>query len=247
MDETSKHKNSELSEFHDTQMTDDGSQLFDDSVLEPEFGSSITQSRKGDSFLRHQGNTRKLCKIYGFQFLLGPDYEPITPMVLIFIITAGFLGILLLSTCLPSWLVQIPFTVCFILLVGALTNSAFMDPGHTSRRRIDLDDEDHAQISCRICNVTREEEQKYNISHCSECDICTREFDHHCGVMGNCIGEKNIWGFRLMLIMFIVAAIAAYGVLFYTMITCYGGGHKTSGRNNTRVPLVGNTSGSTAN
>ena len=116
--------------------------MFDDSILEPEFEPSVNQNRGGDSFLRHQGNTRRLCKIYGFQFMLGPDYEPITPIVLICLISSAFLGISLLATCLPSYVVEIPFSICFMLLVGGLGNSAFMDPGHISRRRIDLDDED---------------------------------------------------------------------------------------------------------
>ena len=240
--EERNRKQNELTKLPNTQSTADGSDLFDDSILEPGFEPSVNQTRGKEGFSKNQGNVRRICTFFGLQFLLGPGFEPITPIILITIITVVFIGISLLVTCLPSYLVEIPFSICFVLLVGGMSNSAFMDPGHISRRRIDLDDEDQAQIYCRTCNVTREEEQSFNISHCSECDICVKEFDHHCGVMGNCIGQKNIWGFRLMLVMFILSAIAAYGVLFYTMISCYGGHDSHKSKSSSRVPLIGESS-----
>ena len=39
---------------------------------------------------------------------------------------------------------------------------------------------------------------KNKCKHCRTCDICIYDKDHHCGVLGKCIGRGNIWCFYLM-------------------------------------------------
>ena len=47
---------------------------------------------------------------------------------------------------------------------------------------------------CSICNIFRPLTK--NIHHCRECNVCIEGFDHHCGVLGVCIGSHNITHFK---------------------------------------------------
>lgn len=46
---------------------------------------------------------------------------------------------------------------------------------------------------CEACQTT----QPYRSKHCFSCEACIAKFDHHCHVIGVCIGELNVryfWG-----------------------------------------------------
>ena len=49
-----------------------------------------------------------------------------------------------------------------------------------------------SKLRCKRCNHYRE---SYNVVHCSTCNVCIKEYDHHCGVLGVCIGKNNIYWF----------------------------------------------------
>lgn len=47
---------------------------------------------------------------------------------------------------------------------------------------------------CPTCESAR----PFRASHCTFCDNCVENFDHHCGVIGACVGRRNVryfWGF----------------------------------------------------
>lgn len=50
----------------------------------------------------------------------------------------------------------------------------------------------------RYCNFCQNL-QPYRTKHCSRCQACIAKFDHHCHVIGTCIGELNLRYFWLYL------------------------------------------------
>eukprot|EP00760_Papus_ankaliazontas_P023672 PhM_4_TR2079/c0_g1_i4/m.47558/K16675/ZDHHC9_14_18; palmitoyltransferase ZDHHC9/14/18 len=40
---------------------------------------------------------------------------------------------------------------------------------------------------CHTCRIVRPP----RASHCAECNYCVREYDHHCNVLGICVGERT--------------------------------------------------------
>ena len=65
---------------------------------------------------------------------------------------------------------------------------------------------------CRTCKHLRPKE----CAHCKVCDVCVRGFDHHCVVLGCCIGERNVGTFIGYL--FSVAISSLYGALLVIRI-----------------------------
>lgn len=65
-----------------------------------------------------------------------------------------------------------------------------------------------ATEQCSKCGA----DDKPGTFHCDICDVCIRGLDHHCALMGKCIGEGNIryfYSFLLSLFLFV-----CYGVVW---------------------------------
>ncbi|KAF8400582.1 hypothetical protein HHK36_013881 [Tetracentron sinense] len=56
---------------------------------------------------------------------------------------------------------------------------------------------------CATCKIVRPLRSK----HCSTCDRCVEQFDHHCPWVSNCIGKKNKWDFFIFLILEVSAML----------------------------------------
>ena len=54
------------------------------------------------------------------------------------------------------------------------------------------------------------------VSHCSDCDVCILELDHHCVFFDRCIGDSNMnlfvcticWFFLILIFTVILAAMS---------------------------------------
>ncbi|KAJ3683871.1 hypothetical protein LUZ60_014098 [Juncus effusus] len=126
--------------------------------------------------------------------------------------------------------------VCIGLLLFVLTS--FSDPGTITSKNVakyisayPYDNLIFEERECTTCKITRPARAK----HCKICDKCVARFDHHCGWMNNCIGEKNtryfmaflFWHFLLCLygaaiLGFILAGQLRERKIIYILTVYYG-------------------------
>ncbi|KAJ6852204.1 protein S-acyltransferase 24 [Iris pallida] len=68
---------------------------------------------------------------------------------------------------------------------------------------------------CSTCKIVRPLRSK----HCSTCDRCVEQFDHHCPWVSNCIGKQNKWDFFMFLILEVSAMVITGGVTITRLAT----------------------------
>ncbi|XP_062211361.1 probable protein S-acyltransferase 17 [Phragmites australis] len=133
------------------------------------------------------------------------------------------------------------------VLVGSIlfVLTSFSDPGTITNENVSqyisfypYDNIIYVEKECSTCKITRPARAK----HCRICDRCVARFDHHCGWMNNCIGEKNtryfvaflVWHFLLCLygaviLGFILAGELKERKVVYILTAYYGIDNSFSG------------------
>ncbi|KAK3147164.1 hypothetical protein QOZ80_3BG0278900 [Eleusine coracana subsp. coracana] len=126
------------------------------------------------------------------------------------------------------------------IVVGSIlfVLTSFSDPGTVTNENVSqyvssypYDNIIYVEKECSTCKITR----PARVKHCRICDRCVARFDHHCGWMNNCIGEKNtryfvaflVWHFLLCLYGVVVLGFILAGELkerkvIYILTAYYG-------------------------
>uniref|UniRef100_A0A3B4ADS9 Palmitoyltransferase n=1 Tax=Periophthalmus magnuspinnatus TaxID=409849 RepID=A0A3B4ADS9_9GOBI len=132
--------------------------------------------------------------------------------------TLFLVGSTTLFFCFCPWLsehvssvVPIYVAVMFLFTLSNFCMATFMDPGIFPREE-DEDKEDDfraplyktvevkgIQVRMKWCSTCRFYRPP-RCSHCSVCDNCVEDFDHHCPWVNNCIGRRNYRYFFLFLL-----------------------------------------------
>ncbi|KAA8536920.1 hypothetical protein F0562_029398 [Nyssa sinensis] len=92
--------------------------------------------------------------------------------------------------------------------------TSFSDPGTVNPENVSqylsaypYDNIIYSEKDCSTCKIPKPARSK----HCSICDRCVARFDHHCGWMNNCIGERNTRYFMAFLLWHFLLCI--YGTV----------------------------------
>ncbi|EPY36565.1 hypothetical protein AGDE_06854 [Angomonas deanei] len=98
------------------------------------------------------------------------------------------------------------YFVLFLVIGGFI--SAFQitvsDPGIYPRLlpgEVDPLGDDKTHVFCKVCLIRRPR----RAAHCYDCNVCVLEHDHHCGVLGGCVGIRTLRFFTLFLQMVSIA------------------------------------------
>eukprot|EP00759_Apiculatamorpha_spiralis_P043651 PhF_6_TR40930/c0_g1_i1/m.61919/K16675/ZDHHC9_14_18; palmitoyltransferase ZDHHC9/14/18 len=77
-----------------------------------------------------------------------------------------------------------------------------------------LKDNTYVRRFCGTCNIVR----PVRVSHCPECDYCIHEFDHHCGVLGCCVGKRTWRYFTWYIVLTTFLCGYIFSVSLYSLI-----------------------------
>ncbi|KAG5474921.1 hypothetical protein CUR178_04371 [Leishmania enriettii] len=177
-------------------------------------------------YMRRRNSTREALGTFRrvhcfcFRFYFSADF-------LIGTIPTGITVVLIVANMALVWH-QVGWCEYIVtLVVLATTFTAYFlttssDPGIYPRLRSGEQDplEGNMQlIFCRECRLRRPP----RCAHCYQCKVCVLEHDHHCSILGGCVGVRNLRWFALYLLSCslstMIGVVWLIRYLFYELFT----------------------------
>ena len=225
-----------------TESAEGGTELFHEDTSDLEDESLPYPSGSGDEYDEERGAKRQVYKdpkdksqikksfhrerplkikyLFKNILLIGPGYESITPIcIIIFALVVCYFSTKVIG-CEESqgFSKLVKFTIAWIVISIGWT--AFTNPGHLRRKLSPKEYHKHivnGDFSCATCMTLKTDE----VFHCEECGVCVKGYDHHCIVMGNCIGRYNLIPFYAMLFFSVAGICCVYIVTILGLARCY--------------------------
>lgn len=177
------------------------------------------------------GNTKLLC---GGSCVWATDGGSSIVVMVVVAIFCGLFSYIFIMDTEVRWACYIEYLLAFF--VGVMMFEAVLtDPGIVSKQLdrpsvrppggqiefLELRGVKVFMPYCPTCNVIRPP----RASHCHTCDNCVERFDHHCGVIGACIGHHNFKFFFWFLVAIVVFAWHTVGWCVYFIVVKWGDGN----------------------
>ncbi|XP_044017780.1 putative uncharacterized protein DDB_G0292292 [Aphidius gifuensis] len=195
---------------------------------------------------------RKTRRLNGLQLPLHPQ-QIVGWLILLLLITTFIIKLLPQVNKPYNDILKYLVTIVLIIHISSHLLSLLIDPSSSKIRKQpsnivvpEFDKTKHQHViengRCHLCNITISSEKK--TKHCSVCNKCIDNFDHHCMWLNNCIGKRNYKFFIICIVSAIVSALISFLLSFIEIATSinYYINNQTNNTiimdNNTTLPIT---------
>ena len=104
--------------------------------------------------------------------------------------------------------------ICSIAIISSVLNY-IINPGiiFSSNRFVD-------KVYCPTCKMLYPKTSR-KIVHCGICNICIQGYDHHCGVIGKCVGKYNMVIFASLslsgMALMVCLILVIFNIIFHSI------------------------------
>ena len=164
---------------------------------------------------------RKICfNLCGIKLMRSTTFHSTFPIFITVMMIFSFPLSHYLFACIadqPSVIISRIFQFAFLV---SIVKASFTDPGYIKRTyNPEMVKAYPDKFYCKECMVTWKEKKEKNIGHCMDCGRCCENLDHHCVVIGNCVGKNNLYSFYCMIGTFMLFTLSTYYCLFLLLTT----------------------------
>lgn len=109
---------------------------------------------------------------------------------------------------------QVIYVIVYVLHIVSHFAAALIDPSEKELRKLEVnivpefDRSIHAHViengRCHLCNIFTSSKKT---KHCSLCNKCVEQFDHHCKWLNSCVGRRNYGAFIASVVTALILAL----------------------------------------